>query len=1318
MFDVLHASVEKIISSVGIIGYKEEDIKKRGNNIDKILPLNCLYIFPPGKQSWLSPFTIQMMFPDNNHKIPCPKFFALTLTDQNGVHSYLYCLKFSEKYDLNNNEIDIPVAIFIKSEKEDLESFKQLLNLINFIIVNDDLEKNGNFNYNKINDYKKVQLMNLFYFVFSLPYTPPHSLIKLKIDKEIKNPPFDSIDFYFSSNCEIPCNKNDTDINILFLLLDQSIIIKVLFSILTEKQIVFRASQAYLLHIIIPSFLKLIFPFKWLHSYITILPKENISLLEAPGSFIFGVLSDVISLQDLMLKYPGKIIVDCDTNEIYGDSHLEPFCPPKNEIQNQTKNKINKKEKENNGIVVNTGNNLLQGNNAFNVDGSYLYKYENDINTKRNKFTFDKNKNNIIIDTRKSQLLVDKTNRFIDSNEWKWLRKNIQLVRNPEIFYLDNIIKKKKSGNNSIYLSEEDEENVVLPNRSFSYNIQNIFMKYILNKLSFTESEFMSEFKNTNLYLSYNEPNKYQNNSGKKIVENILELKNKQRNLDNCFNIEFALPKLNIEIFTNKIDEKLNNDELDNAKEYENIKSIFDNYIKISSEDEQNNNDFYNYEMMNDNGRIERKYSGGRKSDIKKSRISKLFRRGHERNKTSVLQESFSGNNNFLLYGVDNSVKGVFKFYKENGFLEFIHCFEKIMNKENINIIEEIFQKKIYQQILNIIISNEDIFENNKDINEININNNNIDNNKKNENVKNDNNKINIKKSFKKKETFSEKEKNKASMGIILENAPEDEENDLFEGRGTVIQNKIGEEFDFTNNIIKDINEFHESIIPEEDYNIINFPSFVYNKEKEDNDINKEPEINDMINHKMQFLLFIAKIIEEIMKDKNKSEDLINNINKQKNNKISINSLLLRLYRLAFKFSGKKHRDFPYFSYYNFLSKLNLEQLKLLKEDFNDLTDTEIEMFEIYGNVNLEKEKEAQKKEKIEQKKLKRKLKQIHSEPKKEEKIKKETNHIRRSTKINAEELNKIKISDFVIYENDGDNKEFNISCVYVINTEKEFETDKKEKVDLNLIQNIAEEINNLILKLKDININSIQNILDEMNKNIIENKNIINLVSQLKYLDLKEFESLKQRMTFWLNCFNYLVLFTIFYKKWNINTYEEWKYFLRNVRYNINGDAYSFNDIQYLIFNKVLFFQNNYQVNENIKNFRIQKAEDAKNFEKKIPLLYNPFMIYLPIKGFNKPIIYEDNKLEIQINQRISGYFLNYVRIDYEKNIHYHELLINYYPNFMSKDLKKFQSYIIPTIYNFIKDKKYKNAIQKNFEWKLDFEKLFDDFRTNEGKK
>ena len=1289
MFDAFQTSFERIVSNIGIIGYKEEDIIKRGIKTNRILPLSCLYIYPKGKNRWLSPLIFQMMFPDNNHKIPCPKFFNLILTDQKGSNSFLYCLKFSEKYDLlydkdKIKEIDIPIVIFIKSEKEDLESFKQFLNLINFIIVNDDLEKKGNFSFIKINDYKKVQLFNLFYFIFSLPHTSPHSLIKLKVDKEIKNCPTESIDFYFSSNCEIPCNKNDSDINILFLLLDQSIIIKILFSILTEKQIIFRASQAYLLHIIIPSILKLIFPFKWIHKCITVLPKENINFLDAPGSYIFGVLSDLISLKDLINNYPGNIIVDCDINEIYGDNILEPFNPPKNENKN-------KKEKENNGIIINMGKNLTQGNNVFNINGSNLYQYDKELNSKKNKFIFDNNKNNIIIDTKKSQLLVDKTNIFIDNNELKWLRKNIQLVRNPEIFYLDNLNKKNKISNNNVYLNEEDEENVILPDRPFSYNIQNIFMKYILNKLSFTESDFMSEFKNTNLFSYYNEENKYQNNSGKKIVENILELKEQQRNLDNSFNIEYILPNLNAKLFLNKIQEKLKDNDFENFEEYEKIKFILNNYLKISSEKEENNNNEFNLEIKRKNSN---KFNG-RKSDIKKlGRVAKLYKGRHERNKTSVLQETFSGNNNFLLFGINKSVKCVFKFYKEKGFLDFIHSFEKIMNIENIDITEEIFNKKIYQQIINILLNNQIIAINN---------NSNIDINKTNENIKNDNNKYNINKIYNKKNNLKEKEKNnRAPKDIIIENSPEEEENDLFDKRENIIQNNNEKEFDLANNIINNINEYNENIIPEEKENIINFPNLNNIKGIEDNC----KEIDDKINHKMQYYLFIATIIEDIIKNKNKSKELIDIINKQKDKKININSLLLKIYRLSFKFSGKKHRDFPYFSYYNFLSKLNLEQLKILKEDFSDLTNSEIEIFEIYGFVNLEKEKELQKIEKP-----KKKLNQNQNVPKKEIKRNKETNHIRRAERINEKELNKIKISDFISYKGEKKyDKKFDISNIYIINDEKEFEINQKENISLNIIQTIGEELNGLINKAKDIKIKTIINLLEEINKCIIENKNIIKLVSQLKYVKLKNINSLKQGMSFWLNCFNYLILFTLFYKKWNINTQEEWKYFLKNVKYNIDGISFSFNDIQYLIFKKNLFFQKDDKINEEIKNFIVHKAEDSEIIEKKLPLLYNPFLLYLPIKGFNKPIIYDEKQFEIQINKIISDYFLNFVKINYENNIYYHELLIKFYPNFLNIDYKKFQSYIIPNIYNFIKDKKYRSIIQNNFEWKLYFDVFFND--------
>ena len=461
MFESTH-TYKKIISCLGIVGYLEEDIKYRGLDLKKNLPLNFLYVYPKKESSFLRSYICQMMFPDNNHYIPCPKIFPLTLTNQIAICSYLYCLKFSEKYLLTKEkegkvekyEIDVPLVIFIKSEKEDLECFKQLLNIINFIIVNDDLEKDRYLNYANINDFKKVQLMNLFYFLLSLPHTSPHSQVKLKLNKEISNSPIDTIDFYFCSNCEIPCNKNDTDINNLFLLLDKSTIIRVLFAILSENRIVFLSSKSDLLCLIIPAFMKLIFPFKWLHTCITVLPKKSIGFLQSPTPYIIGVLSSNISRKDLMREeYKNLIIINCDTDEIYGDGYfkdfeLPEFIPPFPQLEKKKnkkeKSKKDQKSKENSEFLnnVNFGNSLTQGNNLLNVTGSFLYKYEKNPNIKKKKIIFA-GKNNIIIDTQKSQLLIDKRDIFINSREMEWLRRNIQLVRNPEIFDLDNIKNKK-----------------------------------------------------------------------------------------------------------------------------------------------------------------------------------------------------------------------------------------------------------------------------------------------------------------------------------------------------------------------------------------------------------------------------------------------------------------------------------------------------------------------------------------------------------------------------------------------------------------------------------------------------------------------------------------------------------------------------------------------------------------------------------------------------------------------------------------------------------------------------------------------------------
>ena len=1186
------------------------------------------------------------MFPDNNHTIPCPKFFALTLTNQQATHSYLYCLKFSEKYALNkdkdeNIEIDIPIVIFIKSEKEDLESFKQLLHLINFIIVNDDLEKYGYLNYNNINDFKKVQLLNLFYFLFSLPHTPPHSQVKLKVNKEIANSQIESIDFYFSSNCEIPCNKNDTDINILFLLLDQSIIIKTLFAILTEKQIVFRASQAYLLNIIIPTFLKLIFPFKWLQCCITVLPKENLDFLEAPGSFIIGVLSNHIELKDLMREYPGIIIVDCDTNEIFGDSYLEPYEPPKNvtPVQNDEKDKKikkdkNKKDKENKDPFnnINTGKNLTQGNNLININGSYLYKYESEPNNKKTKLNVG-DKNNIIIDIKNSQLLIDKTDVFIDSREWKKLRKNIQLVRNPEIFDLENINNKKKKGSNEVHLYEEDEENIILPNRPFSYNIQNILMKFILEKLSYSQTEFMSIFKTTNLFLAYNEPKKYQNNSGKRIIENISELKNQERNYDNCFNVEYTLNKFHAATIINKIDEKLNeNKDLnkDIKNNYDKLKIIFNNYYHLSNDDESENISNFDGIYESERSNLGMKDFEGRKSELRKpfGRLTKAFTKGHERNKTSVLQESITSKTNFLLMGVDDSVKGVFKFYNNNGFLEFINNFEFFLNNEKINIKYELYEHKINEQILDIL-KNEDLFNQNSIYTT-------ETNTSSPPNTPINNKNTNIKSIIKKKNTISEKDiKKKVQMSIIPEKNKEDEEEDIFDGRGTVIQKNIGGDYDFATNLmnnivpglnlnLEELNDNKNKDLEKEkfrmyDEEIISFPDELYLE-----DIDKNNENEDKINLKSQYYLFIAMILEDILEDKKKSEELMEEINKNTNIKKDIKSFILKLYRIAYEYSGAKHRDFPYFSYYNFLSNINLEELQLLQKEFSDFKPTETELIDIYGNVNFEQMKELQRKEKKGKKgnpQIKRNSSDKRNNEKKEafnknsegKNKEKESTKISQSNEIespeNNQEINHInekkkRSETFIMIYNkekvlNNNSSLFNWHISYTINLSKEFEC-KNENLGWKLIKTLAQEIYTLFPKKTDNNKNTIQIILDEANKLLIENKTIFNLIGQLKYIDPEKILSIKERMCFWLNCFNFLIIFTFIYKKWNIIDEKDWKYFFKNVKYSIGDNDYSFHDMQYIIYKKILFFPGSYKINENLKKYRVNKTEDGKVLEKK----------------------------------------------------------------------------------------------------------------------
>ena len=1254
MFDTLYTTYKDIISCIGIIGYNESDIisNKNKTSFENNLKLNCLYAYPNKESAGLNPFIYEMMFPDNNYKIPCPKFFMLKLTSQTGQNSYLYCLKFSENYQISESDnkendiiIEVPLVIFIKSEKEDLECFKQLLNIINYIIINDDLiEKKENIDIN-INDFKKVQLLNIFYFLISLLKAPPHSLIKLNLENEVNVDAIESIDFYFSSNCEIPCNKNDTDINILFLVLDQAIILKVLFSILIEKQIVFRASEAYLLHIIIPSFLKLIFPFKWTQSCIIVLPKEKLHFLEAIGPFIFGVLSDTISLNDLMREYPNIIIIDIDTNEIFGDSYYEPYLPP-------NMNNINK-------------SGIIQGNNLVTVNGSYLYKYQKGEN-KKTKLNFEE-KNNIIIDSQKCQMLVDRTNIFVNNNERKWLRKNIQLIRNPEIFDLENM-NSNQNKSNKIYLNDKDEV-VILPNRPFSYNIQNIFMIYILNKLSEKNSEFMSIFKNTNLYLGYNDQKKYQNNSGMKISENIIELKkkNKQRNIENCFTVEYHLQNFKTQRILKIINSKIKSEEKD---EYlENLKNIFQNYRKMKNEEDSIINELGEYY----------KDIPGRRSDVKRNvdRFTKILTKKFQRTNSFLLSETnYNNNYNFLLEGTDKT-EGEFKFYKKNGFLNFIKNFETFLENEKIDIKDELYNKKICEQILDIIIRDDSIFNQNKYL---------FERLSKLENKQNNN-----------------KEKKEKKESTIIESRTRSIEIEF----NPLYSNMELNQFLYSENILEFIPDFSE--------------------DKNNYELNNKEE--DNINLKSQYYLYICSYLEKIMESKEKTEEFIEKIISKKNIKdLNIKSLIVKLYRRAYNCSGKKHLDFPYFSYYIFLKNEDLNELKLLNDEFTYIESDEAELYEIYENVIKEKELalvklEEKRKKKLEKEKMKEegKLKKENGKNKNEIKLEKDNNNNKSSRLQDLFNFFENKLFEKKIVKNNGtsnkiktinQNKDFNYFISYYINNEPDFNIKNVQNhvfIEENIIQNISKEILSILPYKKEVNIKINEEIIISGNKRLIQNKKLFELIGLLKIYSPEKLQTCKQRICFWVNCFNFLIIFTIFYKKWIINTKDDWKYFFQNVIYTIGGKKYTFNDMQYILFKRPLFFTSNYKSNDEIKKLRVDKADDFKNIEKKFALINSPFMIYLPTKEFLKPIIFYENELENQINNRTSEYLNKYIYKDEANNIILPELLTDYSTRFLYKEYKKYQYLLNGNLYNLINDKKYKKNIILSLEFKLDFDNILE---------
>ena len=399
-------------------------------------------------------------------------------------------------------------------------------------------------NDNDIKTFKKIELLNILFYSFSNLFKPsPHSTIKLSYNKKLIS------DFYYNSNCEIPCNKYDNSLYFLFSTLDFDIIIKAIFLLLTNKSLELISSNAINLSIIIPALLKLIYPIKLDYLIIPVIPLNNIEdYINYKQKHLFGLLNINNSLNKIITNEKGCTIIDIDYNIIYRYKHFVPYCPiPTSDLFKA--DKLN--------LYINEGK-LMK----FNIDKKHF----------ENIKILDKGK--IFIDNEKDSLLVlEHNDGYLNEKEYNFLKREV----NKKLFN---------------FFFQDFQIN-------FDYEINLLFTKTIFSKLMNNKDSLSMDMRIQNNYIRIKKEFHFDNDSRINIMKN-LDLYNIELNYQNSYFIKqeiFDFPFEESKDFLSKIEN------LEETKKiYKKIKECLnDGIIKMKYIKKQNNQ---NLKFYGENGFI------------------------------------------------------------------------------------------------------------------------------------------------------------------------------------------------------------------------------------------------------------------------------------------------------------------------------------------------------------------------------------------------------------------------------------------------------------------------------------------------------------------------------------------------------------------------------------------------------------------------------------------------------------------------------------------------------------------------------------------
>ena len=599
---------KKIFSSIFICGWEEKEILNYfkvdfNNDARKIYPkLKILASFP--KIPDFQENNIKLIFPDNEYRFDKPVFFFSSFYNSENKLRYFYSLKFNEFFQNNNNKT-VPLAIVIISKKYDYEQFKLYLthiyqNLFFFpYVYNKNKLKNNNVNNQNENDeendynnnitniirdkhkkeenllniterelvhYNQIELLNIFLFsCINLLKPSPHSTLRLTLPFKCKQ---NTIDFYYSSNCELPCNKSSNEISYLFSLLDLSLILKIIFKLLTENSVIILSSNINILSVVLPAIKKILFPFNWPYRYYNVIYINDVKKIldENSEPILIGVLYDKNQeLKKDLINSFFHYTIDIDTNIEYNLKKFQKFVPtPSSEISTDKK------------LMMVFRNGGLK---------KYIDNPKIPLNERYQKVTFFETGKIIIDCDNDNKLFIETKDRYLNGETFSEVRRKLNEARNS----INNI--NKIDNNINIYGYNDI--------RNEDYKINNVFANLIFDKTKNEQDTLRIDMRVLRNYIKYSIDYMYQNDSERKIIKNT-KIYEDEKHYYNSFCINLIINELNIDEFKYffnkkgfKFDEILNDYKIiknyinNNEIIYKNLREDYyeENILKFYGED-------------------------------------------------------------------------------------------------------------------------------------------------------------------------------------------------------------------------------------------------------------------------------------------------------------------------------------------------------------------------------------------------------------------------------------------------------------------------------------------------------------------------------------------------------------------------------------------------------------------------------------------------------------------------------------------------------------------------------------------------------------